>query len=84
MIQAAVTEYVIQASVLWACVMIYVLSTILGSGPSARLAYNPNKDLLRFHLFCWIIPIPLSIAPLITSKIHTITSNLTNLPICTN
>jgi hypothetical protein len=65
-VQAAVVEYTILASVLWACVMIYVLHSILRRRPGARLAYNPDSELVYFHALCWLLPLPFAFAPLIT------------------
>lgn len=65
-VQSVVVQYSMQCSALWGCVMIYVLYSILERKVTARLAYNPNREMIAFHLICWLLPLPLAIAPLLT------------------
>lgn len=73
-IQAVVVEFAMLSSALWGCVMIYVLYSIMVRAPTSRLAYDPNSELHWFHLVCWGLPMPMTIAPLITGAQSNTTS----------
>ena len=57
--------YTRQASVMWSGVMIHVIHAILRR-PTGRYAYNPNAELIYFHFICWVLPLPMVLAPIFT------------------
>ena len=65
-LQGPLVEYAILANSLWACVTCYVLLQMTQRKIGKMLLYNPEDDMLKFKLICYVGPIPLALAPWIT------------------
>ena len=68
-LQGPLVEYSIMANSLWSCVTCYVLLQMTQRKIGRMLSYNPENDMLKFKVLCYIGPIPLSVAPWITGAL---------------
>lgn len=65
-LQGPLVEYSIISNALWSCVTCYVLLQMTQSKIIRTLLYKPEDDMFKFKLICYLCPIPLTIAPLIS------------------
>lgn len=67
-LQGPLVEFAIISNALWSCATCYVLLQMTQTKFSRTLLYKPEDDMLKFKLFCYLLPIPISIAPWISGE----------------
>jgi hypothetical protein len=65
-ISGAVHQYFWVASILWACVIQYILINLTLAPVTKVATYQPSLYMQQYHAICWIASIPLAIIPLAT------------------